>query len=276
MENYQNILFPYAYNILGSVDEAKDAIQDVLLKYVQKEVQADNEKNYLIRSVINQSINRKRRKKRIELENDLPQPIVTSYEDSFVETKDLLSYSLMILLEKLNAKERAVFILKEAFAYTHQEIAVVLTISVENSRKLLSRATSKMRTAKPGIQRSSRPIAEKLEQFTRAIQSRDLDQLHNLLQRDIVFRADGGKEVMVVAEYMSGAQDVAALMIDVYHRFQSTYHYQVSEVNNQPAILYYDGSGLKVCQVFELDPITYKIQSIHVILDPAKLKLLQT
>ncbi|MCG8330902.1 MAG: sigma-70 family RNA polymerase sigma factor, partial [Chitinophagales bacterium] len=200
MENYQNILFPYAYNILGSVDEAQDAIQDVLLKYVQKEVQADNEKNYLIRSVINQSINRKRGKKRIKSESSFPKPIVTSYEDSSVETKDLLSYSLMILLEKLNAKERAVFILKEAFAYTHQEIAVVLSISVENSRKILSRATSKMRTSKPAIQRSSRSIAEKLEQFTSAIQSRDLDQLHHLLQEDIVFRADGGKEIKVVAK----------------------------------------------------------------------------
>ncbi len=47
---------------------------------------------------------------------------------------------LLILMEKLNPKERAVFILKEGFGYAHEEIAEVLSATVENSRQLLSRA----------------------------------------------------------------------------------------------------------------------------------------
>ena len=51
------MLFPYAYNILGTAEDAKDAIQDVLYKFLAagKEEIADP-KNYLIRGVINQSI----------------------------------------------------------------------------------------------------------------------------------------------------------------------------------------------------------------------------
>ena len=43
---------------------------------------------------------------------------------------------MLVLLEYLNAKERAVFILKEASDYAHEEIAETLSITVENSRKL--------------------------------------------------------------------------------------------------------------------------------------------
>jgi RNA polymerase sigma-70 factor (ECF subfamily) len=56
MKDYQSILFPYAYNILGSAEDAKDAIQDVVLKYTLKDIQPENEKNYLIKGVINQAI----------------------------------------------------------------------------------------------------------------------------------------------------------------------------------------------------------------------------
>jgi len=52
--DYHNILFPYAYNILGSSDDAKDAVQDVLLKYISaKKSDIENVKGYLIKGVIN-------------------------------------------------------------------------------------------------------------------------------------------------------------------------------------------------------------------------------
>ncbi len=60
--------------------------------------------------------------------------------DTNINREEIISYSILMLLEKLNPKERAVFILKEAFNYSHTEIADALSFSVENSRKLLSRA----------------------------------------------------------------------------------------------------------------------------------------
>ena len=57
MENYQHVLFPYAYNILGTAEDAKDAIQDVLYNFLTAGKEGiEDPKNYLIRSVINQSI----------------------------------------------------------------------------------------------------------------------------------------------------------------------------------------------------------------------------
>lgn len=144
MQDYQKQLFPYAYNILGSSDDALDAIQDVMSNYsAADKTHIDNEKNYLIRGVINQSINLKNKKKRIQYgEVWLPEPVATETADKDVHLEEIVSYSMLLLLEKLNAKERAVFVLKEAFSYSHDEIAEFLSSSVQNSRKILSRAKS--------------------------------------------------------------------------------------------------------------------------------------
>ncbi|GAA4520355.1 hypothetical protein GCM10023173_24600 [Sphingobacterium thermophilum] len=58
-------LFPYAYNILGNIDDSQDVIQDVLIKFNVKEVSTiSNQNAYLIKSIINQSINLKKKKDR--------------------------------------------------------------------------------------------------------------------------------------------------------------------------------------------------------------------
>lgn len=60
-----DFLFPYAYNILGSAEDAKDAVQDVLIKHLSgSEEHITDEKNYLIRSVINLAVNMKSRQKK--------------------------------------------------------------------------------------------------------------------------------------------------------------------------------------------------------------------
>ncbi len=52
--NYQAKLFPYAYNILGSIDDANDVIQDVIVDYFEsKRENINNELAYLVKSVIN-------------------------------------------------------------------------------------------------------------------------------------------------------------------------------------------------------------------------------
>lgn len=276
MENYQHVLFPYAYNILGTAEDAKDAIQDVLYKFltVGKEGIADP-KNYLIRSVINQSINIKNKRKKLQLGDMwLPEPVDTEEADTNIKLNEIVSYSLLILLEQLNAKERAVFILKEAFTYSHEEIADTLAITVDGSRKLLSRAKQK-------IDQSHAPIASTksegitpdiLEKFMHAIRSRDTKTLESVLTEDIAFYADGGKSLKVFAKTCTGVQAVADLLIFVYHKYDAGYSIKAGEVNHQPALLLYEGNELKVCQVFGIEPGGNKIFQISSVIDPEKLK----
>ena len=56
----------------------------------------------------------------------------------------ILHYSVLVLLERLNAKERAVFILKETFDFFHEEIAEILNMAPEHARQLFKRGKKKV------------------------------------------------------------------------------------------------------------------------------------
>lgn len=276
MKDYQNILFPYAYNILGTAEDAKDAIQDVLYNFLAGGKEGiEDPKNYLIRSVINQSINIKNKRKKLQLGDMwLPEPVDTEQADTNINLSEIVSYSLLILLEQLNAKERAVFILKEAFAYSHEDIAETLAISTEHSRKLLSRAKGKLDQVHQPVKSTKKEAITPaiLEKFMHAIRSRDTKTLENVLSDDIAFYADGGSTLKVFAKRCTGVQEVADLLILLYHKFDTNLSITATEINHQPALLFYDGAELKICQVFGIEPGTNRIFQISNVLDPEKLK----
>jgi RNA polymerase sigma factor (sigma-70 family) len=272
MKDYPAILFPYAYNILGSAEDARDAVQDVLYKYLSgQHKEVDNEKAYLIKAVINQSINIKDKNSKIRYGDEwLPEPIATEESDKAVRLNDIAAYSLLILLEKLNPKERAVFILKEGFDYAHEEIAEVLSTTVESSRKLLSRAKRKLDADKQ-ISRLEKPQQLLLQQFLQAVRDKDVHTLEHLMTEDIQFTADGGGVIKVVAKHCSGVREVIDLMLLTYDRFLATATFVPTIINHQPAFLYYRDEKLFLCQIFGFSP-NGKIAQINSVLDPQKLK----
>src|SRR5690606_26123180 len=160
-------LFSYAYNILGNIDDSKDVIQDVLIKFNEKDISLISNKNaYLIKAVTNQSINLKKKNDRERQQKiTLPEPIVTNKAENKIELDEILNYSKLVFFYTLNTKERAVFLLKEAFDYEYDEIAEILAISVENSQQLLTRAKKKLKLRKPEIATSSAKDRKYLEKY---------------------------------------------------------------------------------------------------------------
>ncbi|GAA4238539.1 RNA polymerase sigma-70 factor [Postechiella marina] len=274
MKNYHDILFPFAYNILGSSEDAKDTIQDILVKYliIDKE-HIKNEIGYLIKSVINQSINVKKKKKAIVTDSIwLPEPLSTENADDNINYNEVLSYSMLTLLEKLTAKERAVFILKVAFDYSHKEIAETIGFTIENSRKLLSRAKIKLNNSKTKNNSIPKNETQKLKQYIEAMQNGNLSALEKLLSKDILLAADGGKNIKVVRELTSGITNTSKLLLYVYKAFLTGLEIKHAIINHQPAILFYQNEVLKNCQIFEIEK--NKIVNIYSIVDPNKLKSL--
>ena len=277
MEDYQNKLFPYAYNILGSSDDAKDAVQDVLVNFISAQKKdIENVTGYLIKSVINQSINIKNRKKKITSDKIwLPEPIATENADTNLNREEIISYSMLVLLEKLNPRERAVFILKEAFDYSHKEISAILDCTVENARKLLSRAKNKLADHKQASNLFS-PVSAPpsfLKNYVKIIKNGDTQALKKLLSNDISVAADGGNEIKVIRELTLGKSAASNLLFFVYKTFQKSWIIKVTKVNHQPALLFYQNNVIANCQVFELEE-NNKIKHIYSILDPEKLKIL--
>lgn len=265
-------LFPYAYNILENIDDSQDVIQEVLIKFNEKDVDLiTNQNAYLIKAVINQSINLKKKNNRErEKKITLPEPIITNQGENKIELDEILNYSMLVLLDTLNIRERAVFLLKEAFDYEHDEIAEILSVSIENSRQLLTRAKKKLRLRKPDIITSSKKDKKYLEKYVETIRRGDVKTLEQMLSDEVQVLADGGNKLNVVAQLTIGIEDTIKLMTYLYDYYQKHFEIKIEEINHQPALLFYEGSKLINCQVFELNP-GGKIVNIFSVVDPDKL-----
>lgn len=275
MKNYQKVLFPYAYNILGSVEDAKDAVQDVLTKHVSVEKKHfENELGYLIKSVINQSINIKNRKNKItSYKIWLPEPISTEKTDDNISREEIISYSMLVLLENLTPKERAVYILKIAFNYSHKDIADVISLTIENSRKLLSRAKVKLsnHTMESTVRHTS-DSSSYMNNYIQTIKNGDVGRLEKMLSEDILLYADGGENIKVVRELTIGKKAVLDLLFYVFNTHQKSLSAKTTEINHQPALFFYKGNTLINCQVFDLEG--NKARRIFSVIDPNKIKSL--
>jgi RNA polymerase sigma factor, sigma-70 family len=275
MDSLQQSLTAYAYNIIGSYEDAKDVVQDVLLEKMNRpEGSIDNEKAYLTRSVINRAINAKNRQKKLLSSYRgewLPEPVATEKADHDLHQKDILSYSLMVLLEKLDPKQRAVFILKEAFDYDHEEIAKVLDISVENSRKILSRARKELRT--DTVHEVTKAPEGYLSKFIDIIHNGDTKKLEQLLNDDIVLISDGGGKVAAALYPVEGKEKVLAFLSGIYRKFYYAAQIVPGNVNHHPALFYYMDGALVNCQVFELQ--NGQIHRTYFIRNPDKLSHLK-
>jgi RNA polymerase sigma factor (sigma-70 family) len=276
MDPLQQSLTAYAYNIIGSYEDAKDVVQDVLLEKMNRpEGSIDNEKAYLTRSVINRAINAKNRQKKVLSAYRgewLPEPVATEKADHDLHQKDILSYSLMVLLEKLDPKQRAVFILKEAFDYDHEEIAKVLEISVENSRKILSRARKELKT--DTVHEVTKTPTGYLTNLINIIHNGETEKLEQLLNDDIVLISDGGGKATAALHPLEGKQKVLAFLSGIYRKNYQTAHIVQGTVNHHPALFFYKNGKLSNCQVFELQ--NGQIHRSYMIRNPDKFKQLPT
>lgn len=250
-------------------------MQEAFLKFMQANTEkVENQKAYLVRTVINLAINQKNRQQKLIDSYPgewLPEPVATEAADSILNTKDVLSYSLLVLLEKLNPKERAVFILKEAFDYDHEEIAQVLELSVENSRKLLSRAKSKLK--EPSPEKETIISSEYLSKYLEVIRKGDTPQLEKLLHKDIVVISDGGGKASAFINPVAGIPNASKLLFAILHKYYSTFRMERREINHQPALFFYNDNKLVTVQIFVME--NDQLVNVYFMRNPDKLKILQ-
>jgi RNA polymerase sigma factor (sigma-70 family) len=271
-EEYQTELFPYAYNILGSIDDARDVIQDVIANHLESNPDnINNESAYLIKSVINKSINLKKRSKKMVGQTWLPEPIATENADQKINSQEIISYAMLVLLEYLKPKERAVFLLKQAFDYSHEEIAEIFSITAETSRQLLSRAKNTLKKHGSDFNLKTTSSFDVLSKYVDIIRKGDVKMLEEMLAGSITAVADGGKKRKMVREFTSGAKAVAALAVKG-SEFLKKCRLEFVKLNHLPTLLFYIGDKLIFCQIFDVEADTGKIKNFYVVADPRKLK----
>ena len=125
----RSLLFAIAYRILGSVSEAEDAVQETWVRYETTRTEPTSPKAFLSAVVTRISID-VLRSARVQREsyvgNWFPEPLVEDpYDDPerSAELADSVSMASLLLLERLSPLERAVFVLRDVFAFDFREIA---------------------------------------------------------------------------------------------------------------------------------------------------------
>jgi len=253
--DYRNLLFSIAYDMLGSVSDAEDMVQETYLKWTASSEVVTFPKSYLVKIITNLSINyldlaRKKREQYVGVW--LPGPIVQKAGASFPESENYhaLSIGLMVLLEKLTPTERAVFLLKEIFSYDHHEIGEFIGKTEDNCRQLLARAKKQLSNDHRRFKIDLHAHEAILHQFINACRNGDLESLIAMLKEDITLYADGGgssfevnhQRITAIAHPLHGQEQVARFLIGITARFRSMApdpENKIVLVNGAPALVNY-------------------------------------
>jgi RNA polymerase sigma-70 factor (ECF subfamily) len=198
---HRPLLFSIAYRMLGSVADAEDMVQEAFIRW-QQSVDTDVQvpRTFLVTIVSRLCINhlQSARVRREEYVGQwLPEPLLTAVEDdpsARLRIDESLSMAFLVLLERLNPLERAVFLLREVFDYDYPEVARVLGHNEANCRQILRRARQHVAQIRQRFDPSPQQHQMLARRFLAACSEGDVTGLLALLSNEIVVYADGGRK----------------------------------------------------------------------------------
>ncbi|MGW4716360.1 RNA polymerase sigma-70 factor [Nocardia sp. NPDC004260] len=239
--SHRNLLFTVAYEMLGSAADAEDVLQETWLRWAAVDLgTVQDQRAYLVRIVTRQSLDRLRtlgRRKESYVGPWLPEPLLTApdvAED--VELADSVSMAMLLVLETLTPIERAVFVLREVFDLSYDEIAEAVDKSPGAVRQLAYRARAHVAARRPRGVVSPAETRSALEAFQRATETGDLQHLLDILAPDVVLLGDGGGVVQATLAPVLGADSVARILAAGLGRLAAVSR-QPAQVNGYPALI---------------------------------------
>jgi RNA polymerase sigma factor (sigma-70 family) len=186
-----------AYRMLGSLNEAEDAVQEAWLRLSRTDTSAvENLRGWLTTVVARVCLDMLRsRKSRREESMDAPErPPIASTRGPDPEHEALLADSvglaLLVVLETLDPPERLAFVLHDMFAVPFDEIATIVGRTPMAARQLASRARRRVQGASMVRDADLARQREVVEAFLAASRAGDFEALLALLDPNVVLRPD--------------------------------------------------------------------------------------
>ncbi|MGW5256264.1 RNA polymerase sigma-70 factor [Streptomyces sp. NPDC004012] len=278
---HRNLLFSVAYRILGSAADAEDAVQDAWLKWSAADrSQVAEPKAYLTRIVSNLALERlrsARHQRETYVGPWLPEPILTGGDVAEVATvTESVSMAMLVVLETLSPLERAVFVLKEVFDFSHGEIAEAVGRSEAAVRQAVHRAREHVRARRPRFTADRSRQREVTERFFAAATGGDVNALMELLSPDVTLWTDGGGKVRQALRPVVGASAVAAWFAAIgtvtYQGVEpADMNAELVQINGGPGIVFSGPDHVIATVTFDFDA-DGRITAIHNVANPDKLQ----
>ncbi|CAL9340754.1 RNA polymerase sigma-70 factor [Nocardiopsis dassonvillei] len=278
---HRNLLFSVAYRVLGTAADAEDAVQDTWVKWSAADrSQVADPKAYLTRIVSNlalEQLRSTRRKRETYVGPWLPEPILTSGDAAEAVTDaESVSMAMLVVLETLSPLERAVFVLKEVFGFSHAEIAEAVERSEAAVRQAAHRAREHVRARRPRFTADRSRQCEVTERFFAAATGGDISALMELLSPDVTLWTDGGGKVRQAMRPVVGASTVASWFAAIgtvtYQGVEpADMRAELVEVNGGPGVVFSGSDRVIATVTFDFDA-DGRITAIHNVANPDKLQ----
>jgi RNA polymerase sigma factor (sigma-70 family) len=216
-EAHRSQLRAVAYQMLGSLSEADDAVQEAWLRLSRADTSGvENLGGWLTTVVARVCLDMLRvRSSRREqpLGVHLPDPILSRADGLDPEQQALLAegvgLALLVVLDTLAPAERLAFVLHDTFAVPFEEIAAIVGRSPAATRQLASRARRRVQAAAPVPDADLARQRSVVDAFFAAARRGDFDALVAVLDPDVMLRADRGAVPVSPGRVVRGAPAVA-------------------------------------------------------------------
>jgi RNA polymerase sigma-70 factor (ECF subfamily) len=209
-----------AYRLLGSATEAEDAVQETFLRWQAADVdRIEVPEAWLTKVLTNLCLNQltsARARRETYVGQWLPEPLLAGDPmlgpADAAEQRESVSYAVLTLMERLSPSERAVYVLREAFAYPHREIAEILDLTETACQQIFHRAKKHVADGKARTEVDQAAARRIVEEFLAAATSGRTEPLVRLLTADAISIGDGGGKVPARAKAFEGAVAVARFL----------------------------------------------------------------
>jgi RNA polymerase sigma-70 factor (ECF subfamily) len=272
VERHRSELQVHAYRMLGSLEDAQDAVQDALLRAWRSRATYDGRSTFrawLYRITTNACLRILERRPKRVLPYDAgpaaelgarPQPPadlpwLQPYPDRLLDgapgpeeaavARETIELAFLAAIQHLPPRQRAVLILRDALDWSANETAAVLEMSVPAANSALQRARATMKEQLPAGRLEWATMADAgeaerflLQTYMEAMERHDERQLVSLLREDVRMAMPPHPT------WYEGREAVVAFLAGVAFAPGSEAHRLVpTRANRQPAFGVYRGVG---------------------------------
>ncbi len=207
-EAHRERLRAVALRMLGSSDEADDAVQEAWLRLSRTDAEAVDNLGGWLTTVVGRvclDMLRARASKREVPADAAPDPVATTSPEDEALLADSIGMALLVVLDTLAPAERLAFVLHDMFAVPFEEIAPIVGRTPVAARQLASRARRRVQSDPAVPDASATTQRQVVAAFLAAARDGDFAGLLRLLDPGVVMRVDAVAVGMAASRASAGA-----------------------------------------------------------------------
>jgi RNA polymerase sigma factor (sigma-70 family) len=261
-----------AYRLLGSREEADDALQESWIRLSRSDpVKVENLTGWLttiVARVCLDMLRSRRARPEDPVGTQIPDPLTDPSEPAAPEQQALIADSIgsamLVVLDTLSPPERVAFVMHDVFGVSFDEIAPVIGKTAAASRQLGSRARRRVQGSEQPPSASASRQRAVVDAFFAASRDGHFEALLALLDPDVVLGRDAAAVAIAAGPArVRGAHEVAQLFSG---RARGA---QLALIDGQIGLVWAPGGQPRVVFALHIDGDV--ITRIDVVADPAHL-----